>query len=323
MSLHSPTSVNGEALSPSPSTNGPLTTVIDDLNRPPRLPRWTRQEILVLIQGKRVVESRVRRVGRAANQSSDGSAPSATVEPKWASVAAYCRRHGVNRGPVQCRKRWSNLAVDFKKIKEWESKATDGSDSFWIMRSDVRRQKKLPGFFDREVYEILDGGDAAEKAKIEEEVDDDRGPDVGGGDDGLGVEFEQSGREEAVREELEEGGVAAPVPISEKQYEPEQRSSDPGTTNEKQPEASQEKETTSNEGGQKRRRISSERAGFTGLQDRLIDVLHQNSRMLAAQLEAQNVNCQLDRNQRNGLAENLVSVLSKVADALGRIADRL
>ncbi|KAG6387181.1 hypothetical protein SASPL_152367 [Salvia splendens] len=75
--------------------------------------RWTRQEILVLIQGKRVAENRVRR-GRAF-----GSAfGSGQIEPKGASISSYCKRHEVNRGPVQCRKRWSNLAGDFKKIKE-------------------------------------------------------------------------------------------------------------------------------------------------------------------------------------------------------------
>ncbi|XP_058092934.1 trihelix transcription factor ASR3-like [Magnolia sinica] len=318
MPVNSPASVNGEPPSPAPSTNGPVNAVIDDLNRPPRLPRWTRQEILVLIEGKKVAESRVRRVGRA-NPTSAGSS-SATVEPKWASVASYCRRHGVNRGPVQCRKRWSNLAVDFKKIKEWESKAVDGSDSFWIMRSDVRRQKKLPGFFDREVYEILDGG-AADKAKIEDEAGfDDHGHDAGNGEDELVSEFDRSGRDEVVGE----GGVAAPVPISEKQYEPEQGHSDPGRTNEKQPDLDPEKESTSQEGGQKRRRVSPERGGeVTNLQERLISVLDQNSKMLTAQLEAQNINCQLDRNQRAGQGESLVGVLSRVADALGRIADKL
>ena len=82
----------------------------DDVNKAPRLPRWTRQEILVLIQGKRVAENRVRR-GRAAGLAFG----SCQVEPKWASISSYCKRHGVNRGPVQCRKRWCNLAGDFKK----------------------------------------------------------------------------------------------------------------------------------------------------------------------------------------------------------------
>ncbi|KAI3757846.1 hypothetical protein L6452_05389 [Arctium lappa] len=76
------------------------------------------------------------------------------------SVSSYCKRHGVNRGPVQFRKRWSNLAGDFKKIKEWESKIKKEVESFSLMRNDLRRERKLPGFFDREVDDILDGGGA-------------------------------------------------------------------------------------------------------------------------------------------------------------------
>ncbi|KAL8225919.1 hypothetical protein R6Q57_018476 [Mikania cordata] len=43
---------------------------------------------------------------------------------------------------------------DFKKIKEWESQITKEAESFWAMRNDMRRERKLPGFFDREVYDI-------------------------------------------------------------------------------------------------------------------------------------------------------------------------
>lgn len=146
--------------------------------RPPRLPRWTRQEILVLIEGKRTVESRGK--GRFGPGRLVG--PAGPAEPKWASVSAYCRRHGVDRGPVQCRKRWSNLAGDFKKIKEWEG-GRGPKESFWAMRNDLRRERRLPGFFDREVFEILDGAAAAadreeEVAAAEEEVKEEEGEEV-------------------------------------------------------------------------------------------------------------------------------------------------
>lgn len=140
--------VDGGENSSAPSNDGG-----DDGVKTARLPRWTRQEILVLIQGKRVAENRVRR-GRAAGM----ALGSGQMEPKWASVSSYCRRHGVNRGPVQCRKRWSNLAGDYKKIKEWETQIKEETESYWVMRNDVRREKKLPGFFDKEVYDIVDGG---------------------------------------------------------------------------------------------------------------------------------------------------------------------
>lgn len=156
-----PDPVDGQTDAVNASTNGVESHPAsvdggDDVGKAPRLPRWTRQEILVLIQGKRVAESRVRR-GRAAGLAFG----SAQVEPKWASVSSYCKRHGVNRGPVQCRKRWSNLAGDFKKIKEWENNIREETESFWVMRNDIRRERKLPGFFDKEVYDILDGGSTA------------------------------------------------------------------------------------------------------------------------------------------------------------------
>ncbi|XP_010249232.1 PREDICTED: trihelix transcription factor ASR3-like [Nelumbo nucifera] len=311
----------------------------DDGNRPPRLPRWTRQEILVLIQGKKVAENRVRR-GRAA-----GSAFGSNIEPKWASVSSYCKRHGVNRGPVQCRKRWSNLAGDFKKIKEWESQIKEEAESFWVMRNDLRRERKLPGFFDREVYDILNGGTATvtepetvaidvkntektEGVAEEDEAVFDSGRSAAA-EEGLFSDFEQSGQEEAGGSSEKEAAtgspataVPAPVPISEKQYHPFSKGHLDQGTSEKQPTANPEKESTSQE-GRKRRRLPSDGGHDTSLQDQLIEVLERNSRMLTAQLEVQNMNCQLDRDQRKDHADSLVAVLSKLADALGRIADRL
>lgn len=196
-----------------------------DGDKTPRLPRWTRQEILVLIQGKRVAETRARR-GRTAGLPFG----SGQVEPKWASVSSYCKRHGVNRGPVQCRKRWSNLAGDYKKIKEWESQVKEETDSFWVMRNDLRRERKLPGFFDKEVYDILDSGSAGapETPGLALALAPATGPcpatedaDEGGGlidtgrsaaEDGLFSDFEQ---EESGRSpEKVEAPVHAPIPIS-------------------------------------------------------------------------------------------------------------
>lgn len=186
----------------------------DDGRPAARLPRWTRQEILVLIQGKSDAENRFR-PGRGS-----GSAFGLS-EPKWALVSAYCKKHGVNREPVQCRKRWSNLAGDYKKIKEWELQVRDETDSFWLMRNDLRRERKLPGYFDREVYNILDSPSTAAAATAEtptaaveaagdEEVhlyDSNRRV---GSDDGL---FSDCEKEEILL--LAPGkDVPAPVPIS-------------------------------------------------------------------------------------------------------------
>ncbi|KAL0385273.1 UNVERIFIED_CONTAM: Trihelix transcription factor A [Sesamum radiatum] len=279
--------------------------------------------------------------------------------------SSYCKKHGVNRGPVQCRKRWSNLAGDFKKIKEWESRIKEETESFWVMRNDLRRERKLPGFFDREVYDILDGGSGGGGTGGgggEEEVE----VEVGGGlslalapaaaaaeaapeggeegepealfdsgrsaavDDGLFSDFEQSGQEEAGRspgqsKETPVKGIPAPTPISvaEKQHQSiPQQSPDQGTNNEKQ--TGSEAEVRNTQEGRKRKRDASDGEGeTTNIQHQLIEALEKNGKLLSSQLEAQNAHLQLDREQRSDHVNSLITVLNKLADALGRIADKL
>nr|XP_027126500.1 uncharacterized protein LOC113742756 [Coffea arabica] len=108
-------------------------------NKSTRHPRWTKQETLILIEGKNIAE-RVKE-GRAADPAL--IFVTGQHEPKWDSVSSYCRLHGVNRGPVQCRKRWSNLVSDFKKIRTWESQVKEEGESFWMMRNDLRREKNF------------------------------------------------------------------------------------------------------------------------------------------------------------------------------------
>uniref|UniRef100_A0A2P2JWC6 Gt-2-related family protein n=1 Tax=Rhizophora mucronata TaxID=61149 RepID=A0A2P2JWC6_RHIMU len=313
----------------------------DDAGKTPRLPRWTRQEILVLIQGKRVAENRVRR-GRAAGM----GLGTGQLEPKWATVSSYCRRHGVNRGPVQCRKRWSNLAGDYKKIKEWESQIRGETESFWVMRNDLRRERKLPGFFDREVYDILDGpagavvsavpalalalAPAAEAAEDAEPVFDSGRS--AAAEDGLFSDFEQeegggSPEKETLAKDvppMKEAAEAGPELISEKQYQESLRSSQvQGTTNEKQPPSNPEMGSPRHEGRKRTRFATDGNEDTISLQNQLIDVLERNGKMLTAQLEVQNTNFQLDREQRKNHADGLLTVLNKLADALGKIADKL
>ncbi|KAK1281468.1 hypothetical protein QJS10_CPB22g00480 [Acorus calamus] len=298
----------------------------DEPNRPPRLPRWTRQEILVLIQGKKVAESRARRRGVRGP-----GGPGPPVEPKWASVSAYCRRHGVDRGPVQCRKRWSNLAGDFKKIREWEVRAGGGGGeggggegSFWAMRNDVRRENRLPGFFDREwedcgrgwvVLGFRGGGWGGGGGSG-------CGGGCSGGDGDGGPLIGCGGRTVRRRSRAVDHGYIA----SDEKCQPFcAEEAEPGTTNGKNLLENPEKATTSREEQpQKRRRMSPDEAiDDSFLQNRLINVLEQNSQMMTAQLEAQNINCRLDREQRKEQADGLLGVLNKLADALSRIADKL
>ncbi|GAA0162109.1 DNA-binding transcription factor [Lithospermum erythrorhizon] len=302
----------------------------DEGGKAQRLPRWTRSEILVLIQGKKVAETRVRRGRTASLEFGSGQ-----IEPKWATVSSYCKKHGVNRGPVQCRKRWSNLAGDFKKIKEYESTLREESESFWVMRNDLRREKRLPGFFDKEVYDILDGGGGG-------------GEDGGGGGGCLtlaltGVEVGVEAEPEAVfdsgRSAVAEDGLfsdgsqekesqvdreAAPTPISvEKQYQPfSQRPPAQEAGNEKEPALDSGLGTSQSE--RKRKRYTTDEDDeTTSLQQQLITTLERNGKMISSHLEAQNSHYQSEREQQKDHFTNLVAVLGKVADALAKIADKL
>ncbi|KFK31014.1 hypothetical protein AALP_AA6G057200 [Arabis alpina] len=278
----------------------------DDGVKTARLPRWTRQEILVLIQGKRVAENRVRR-GRAALGSGQ-------LEPKWASVSSYCRRHGVNRGPVQCRKRWSNLAGDYKKIKEWESQIKEETESYWLMRNDVRREKKLPGFFDKEVYDIVDGGVIPPPPE----------PVLALGlapAEGLLSGFDPR------EEERSQAPVAISVPDIDKEKETD-CGADQGRVKEKHPEAANPEaaSTSQEERKRKRKAVGEDEEGkeeTKSMQNQLIEILERNGQLLAAQLEVQNINLKLDREQRKDHGDSLVAVLNKLADAVAKIADKM
>lgn len=61
----------------------------DDRSKTPRHPRWTRQETMVLAQGKKIAEERGRKGRRLGTEQ---------VEPKWDFVSPYCIQHGVKRG---------------------------------------------------------------------------------------------------------------------------------------------------------------------------------------------------------------------------------
>ncbi|CAH2059580.1 unnamed protein product [Thlaspi arvense] len=291
----------------------------DDGVKTARLPRWTRQEILVLIQGKRVAENRVRR-GRAAGM----ALGSGQMEPKWASVSSYCRRHGVNRGPVQCRKRWSNLAGDYKKIKEWESQIKEETESYWVMRNDIRRERKLPGFFDKEVYDIVDGG------VIPPAIPPALSLGLAPASAGFLTDLD---RREPARSPDKLDSSPAPSKSVQDVIEKEKQAAcgaDQGRVKDKHQEATNPEAGSTSQEERKRKRTCAgedkeeeEEEGTKSMQNQLIQILERNGQLLAAQLEIQNSNLKLDREQRKDHGDNLVAVLNKLADAVAKIADKL
>ena len=96
---------------------------------------------------------------------------------------------------------------------------------------------------------------------------------------------------------------------------------DVAATHEKQPSLNPDVATTQE--GRKRKRPASEGDGEMHLQHQLIETLERNGTILSSQLEIQNNNFQSDMELRKDHGNSLIAVLDKLADALGRIADKL
>lgn len=102
-----------------------------------------------------------------------------------------------------------------------------------------------------------------------------------------------------------------------------------GRVKEKHPEApNTEAGSTSQEERKRKRKAAGEdeeeeEATAKSMQNQLIEILERNGQLLAAQLEVQNSNSKLDREQRKDHGDSLVAVLNKLADAVAKIADKL
>ncbi|TVU34609.1 hypothetical protein EJB05_16446, partial [Eragrostis curvula] len=282
-----------------------------------RLPRWTRHETLVLIQARRAMERR------------GPQQQLVRPRPKWAAVSAYCRRHGVERGPMQCRKRWGNLSWDLKKIVAWEGKATGAGDggepqqheSFWDMRGEERRARLLPSSFDREVYDAIVCGTPAAAA----------------GEDAAAAVMPDFGEE--MDGAYEQQPPIMVMPISARRYEPPPASSEHECSNpvtesaKKAGGAASDKNSTSqqnNVGGGLKDSDATFVAGAEGVAagtpaatvsigKQVIEALERGNRALLQQLEAQKSNWDADREQRTAL----LAALDRLGDAVTRIADKL
>ncbi|CAK9144404.1 unnamed protein product [Ilex paraguariensis] len=167
---------------------------------------------------------------------------------------------------------------------------------------------KLPKFFNREVYDIVDGGGGSkaigptglvlalapsnrtEGEKVEVEAVFDSGWSAAP-EDRLFSYFEDLGQKEiggSTNKEFKKGptkttNLPAPIPIS-------------GTTHEKQLTSNPEPGTTQ-EGWKRKRFAMDEEEETTNVLHQVIDALEKNGKLLSSQLEAQNTNFQLDREQ--------------------------
>ncbi|XP_057767693.1 trihelix transcription factor ASR3-like [Salvia miltiorrhiza] len=179
-----------------------------------------------------------------------------------------------------------------------------------MMRSDFRRERKLPGFFDRQVYDVLDGKDFAgaayQLALVTVSAYEDDG-------DGLDDEDEMVDSEEAEeaspgKEKLQQDDtIPSPVPISEMKHQPSNANQATGKKNFWRDE----------DGVKKRKRVNNE------VDSILINALERNNELLRAQLEDQKSNFQLAREEHKEQHERLVAALTKITGALEKIADKL
>ncbi|XP_026458199.1 uncharacterized protein LOC113358754 isoform X1 [Papaver somniferum] len=73
---------------------------------------------------------------------------------KWKMISDKCTALGVGRSSDQCHRKWESLLVDYKKIKDWESKR--GLASYWSLEKERKMEHELPISFDAELFKCLD-----------------------------------------------------------------------------------------------------------------------------------------------------------------------
>ncbi|GKV45570.1 hypothetical protein SLEP1_g52638 [Rubroshorea leprosula] len=163
----------------------------------------------------------------------------------------------------------------------------------------LKRKRKLPGFFDRKVYDALDGGKFAMTAIPLAHIT-------------ATTEMGNDDEKEATTEEHETQDEA----LFLKQFLIRDNQED-NKVKEKHPTLSEWKRSMTQKGLKHRQSKLDECED--GRLDPLIKVLKRNSNPLNEQIQAQNTNCQLDRDQRKEHSESLVATINKLTNALERV----
>ncbi|KAJ1273414.1 hypothetical protein BS78_06G278500 [Paspalum vaginatum] len=131
---------------------------------------WTLHETLILITAKRLDDDR-RAGGHGHGHGLPAAAGSPTTprsaEQRWKWVENYCWNHGCLRSQNQCNDKWDNLLRDYKKVRDYESRAAAnapaggaggaaaGVPSYWAMERHERKDRNLPTNLAPEVYDAL------------------------------------------------------------------------------------------------------------------------------------------------------------------------
>ncbi|XP_028776686.1 trihelix transcription factor ASR3-like [Neltuma alba] len=159
--LHLPLIHGGAAAAAAPSSS---TTPNTSLIREYRKGNWTIQETLILITAKKLDDER--RLRSSGSTPQEPSKPGAACgsgrssgELRWKWVENYCWNHGCLRSQNQCNDKWDNLLRDYKKVRDYESRAEASSSgdfpSYWTIDKHQRKERNLPSNMIFEVYQAI------------------------------------------------------------------------------------------------------------------------------------------------------------------------
>ncbi|XP_068655078.1 trihelix transcription factor ASR3-like isoform X3 [Aristolochia californica] len=120
------------------------------LEREYRKGNWTLHETLVLISAKKMDDE------RRLNRGSEREGRSKPTEQRWKWVEDYCWKNGCFRSQNQCNDKWDNLMRDYKKVREYERRVSEGGGiSYWKMEKHERKERNLPTNLFPQIFEAL------------------------------------------------------------------------------------------------------------------------------------------------------------------------
>ncbi|KAG6553903.1 hypothetical protein Mapa_004820 [Marchantia paleacea] len=77
------------------------------------------------------------------------------AKEKWLAIEDYCWEHDVHRSGQQCKDRWYRMALEFKKVYEYQRAIPSGKPSFWQLSGSERKEARLPIVFHQEIYDAM------------------------------------------------------------------------------------------------------------------------------------------------------------------------
>ncbi|XP_068655883.1 uncharacterized protein [Aristolochia californica] len=120
------------------------------LEREYRKGNWTLHETLVLISAKKMDDD------RRLNRGTEREGRSRPAEQRWKWVEDYCWKNGCFRSQNQCNDKWDNLMRDYKKVREYERRVSEGGGvSYWKMEKHERKERNLPTNLFPQIFEAL------------------------------------------------------------------------------------------------------------------------------------------------------------------------